>query len=48
MSSGVHFLEFGVRTFINHTGIEIDDDEAEKIFTPSEAVELLKVKLEVH
>lgn len=29
-------------------GVEIDDEQAEKIFTANDAVELLKTKLDVH
>lgn len=31
-----------------HSGCEITDEEAEKIFTCQDAVELLKTKLDVH
>ena len=37
---------FGV--YYCNAGIEIDDDQAEKIFTATDAVEFLKVKLDVH
>ncbi len=30
------------------TGVEISDEEAEKVFTCSDAVELLKTKLDIH
>lgn len=30
------------------TGVEIDDEQAEKIFTANDAIELLKNKLDVH
>ena len=43
MSCGVHLLEFHL---FMHTGVEIDDEEAEKIFTANDAVALLKVKLD--
>jgi hypothetical protein len=29
-------------------GVEVDDEQAEKIFTPNDAVELLKTKMDVH
>ena len=30
------------------TAVEIDDEQAEKIFTPADAVEFLKTKLDIH
>lgn len=37
-----------VMAFEDEFGVEIDDEQAEKIFTPNDAVELLKTKLDVH
>ena len=34
-------------SFSEFAGIEIDDDQAEKIFTATDAVEFLKVKLDI-
>jgi NADH dehydrogenase (ubiquinone) 1 alpha/beta subcomplex 1 len=37
-----------VMAFEDEFGVEISDEEAEKIFTCNDAVELLKVKMDVH
>lgn len=31
-----------------HAAVEIDDEQAEKMFTANDAVELLKTKLDIH
>lgn len=50
--NGVHLLKMVCEVTIVKlsscpAGIEIDDDQAEKIFTAGDAVEFLKVKLDI-
>ena len=34
--------------FFNEIGVEISDEQAEKIFTPKEAIEFMKTFLDIH